>query len=85
MKKWLMSAICVMTIFSILSGCSGEKDDKQTTVNSGQVDQEYMGDPNPVLEETYKQSETEKNILETVKKEISESEDELNSGALSVH
>lgn len=85
MKKLLVSVFCIITIFSVLSGCSGEKEEKQSTVNSGNVDNEYIGNPNPITEEKYKQSDAEKNIQETVKKEISENEDELDSGKLSVH
>ncbi|WP_042349785.1 hypothetical protein [Bacillus massiliigorillae] len=85
MKRWLVFALCAISIFSILSGCSGDKESKQSIVNSGKVDKEYIGEPNPVLEEKFKQSEAEQKIQENVKKELSENKDELDGGGLSVH
>ena len=78
--------VCIVGILAALTGCSNEKNAIESSkVNSGEIDKNYVGDPNPELKEEYFQSSEESKIQDAVKKAISEEESDHDSGALSVH
>ena len=67
MKKLSAFAVLSLVFLTLVCGCSNEES-VEPKVNSGGLDSEYVGDPNPVLPEPFKQTEVEKQLLEDIKK-----------------
>ncbi len=84
MKKILAYAICSFSILFIVSGCSGEKlSSDEKAVNSGSLNENYVGDANIVLEEEYKQTPEEAKAQEELVKALEG--DSFTGGGLSGH
>ncbi|MFS0783049.1 hypothetical protein [Bacillus sp. 1P06AnD] len=73
MKRTCMYFICLVGAFTILAGCSN-KAEEQPAFNNGVVDKNYKGDPDPVLEENYKQTPEEAKQLEDLKKSLEDND-----------
>lgn len=84
MKRTLASTICVVAIFSFLGGCSSTHSSEKPAVNSGLVDEEYVGDADVKLKENYKQTPEEAQLQADILKEI-EQNDSSESGGLGGH
>ncbi|WP_019241127.1 MULTISPECIES: hypothetical protein [Bacillus] len=75
MKRMITYMMCLIASFAILTGCSEESNSNvNPAVDNGSVDDNYIGDPNPVLEENYKQTPAEAKQLEDLKKQIEQEE-----------
>lgn len=85
MKRMLAYTTCVIGIFSLLSGCTGEDKSDQPVVNSGTVDEEYVGDANIVLKEEYKQTPEEAKTQADILKAIKEEKGSFEGGGLTVN
>lgn len=72
MKRALSVTIFTIGCIAFLSGCSANQSLNQPAANSGVVDKDYNGDPNPVLKEEYKQTPAEAKALEDLMKAIEE-------------
>lgn len=70
MKKSFICAFVSLVVLALVGGCSNEDASNKSLVNSGSVSTEYVGDPNPVLVEDFKQSEVEKQLLENILEKI---------------
>lgn len=86
MKRMLAYTMCAVGILSIVSGCTGEKQSlDQPAVNSGSLNEEYVGDPNPVIKEEYKQTSAEAKAQEELLKTLEEEGSSFDGGGLSGH
>jgi hypothetical protein len=85
MKRILIYMTCVISVFSILSGCSGTAKSVQPAANSGVVDKEYVGNPNPELKNVYKQTTEEAKAQADLVKAIEEEKASFKGGGLSGH
>lgn len=71
MKLFFTKVICLAAIILLISGCSSNTSEKPA-VNSGVLDESYVGDPEPTLEEDYKQTEGEAELQKEVLEKIEE-------------
>lgn len=85
MKRILVYALCAFGIFSILGGCSSEDQSGNPVVNSGTVDEQYVGDANIKIKENYKQTPEEAKAQSDILKVIEEEGSSLEGGGLSGH
>ena len=83
MKRILAYAICSLSILFMISGCSGEKTSDKNTVNSGSLNEEYVGDANVILENEYKQTPAEAKAQEELVKKLEGNS--FSGGGLSGH
>lgn len=75
MKRILVTAMCLVAFLVIVTGCSSEtKSNVNPAVDNGSTDEAYIGDPNPVKEENYKQTVEEAKTLEALKQQIEQEE-----------
>lgn len=72
-------------MLALLSGCGGNQSTDRPAVNSGTIDEEYVGDANVKLEEIYKQTPEEAAAQEAILKAIEEEENTFEGGGLSGH
>ncbi len=85
MKQLLISTICGLAFFSFLGGCSNNEQSEKPMVDSGILDENYVGDADVQLEENYKQTAVEAEIQDNLLKEMEakkviENEDEGSGG-----
>jgi len=86
MKRMLAYTMCFVGILSIVSGCTGEKQSSdQPAVNSGSLDEKYVGDANLVITEEYKQTSGEAKAQEELLKSLEEEGSSFDGGGLSGH
>lgn len=86
MKRILAYSICFVALLSSISGCSGAKQETvQPTVNSGSLNEDYVGDPNADVVEDYMQTTEEEQLQANIIKEIEEGGSTFNGGGLSGH
>lgn len=84
MKRILAYTFCSLSILFIVSGCTAEKQSSdEKTVNSGSLNENYVGDANVVLEEEYKQTPAEAKAQEELVKSLEG--DSFSGGGLSGH
>lgn len=75
MKRILVTAMCLVAFLVIVTGCSSEtKSNVNPAVDNGTTDESYIGEPNPVKEENYKQTSDEAKKLEELKQQIEQEE-----------
>ncbi len=84
-RRMLSVSLCVIGLLTILSGCTGENQQENPAVNSGVVDEEYVGDPNPKLVNEYLQTDEEAKVQEEIVEAIKEGELLFEGGGLSGH
>lgn len=84
MKRLSLLFLALVSVLLFAVGCSGEQSSDVPKVNSGVVDENYAGDPDPVLVENYKQTEAEAKALEELIEQIDE-EELLGEGGLSTY
>ncbi len=70
--KGILTLFAFTVVFLAASGCSGTEAPDGPAVNSGPVNETYIGDPKPELEENYKQSKAEEEIQAEVLKKLEE-------------
>lgn len=80
MKTFFTKTICFVAIILLISGCSGTTSE-EPAVNSGVLDNSYIGDPAPILEEEYKQTEEEAQIQADVLEKIEENGGSVTDGS----
>ena len=86
MKRMLAFTICSIVILSMVSGCAEEKQSSdQSAVNSGSLNEKYVGDPNVVITEEYKQTTGEAKSQEELLKALEEEANSFEGGGLSGH
>lgn len=85
MKRVLVYAVCAFGIFSILGGCSEEEQSGKQVVNSGIVDEQYVGDSNIKIVENFKQTTEEAKAQSDILKAIEEDGGSFEGGGLSGH
>lgn len=84
MKRLLAITICTVAFFSILVGCSSGQSPEKPIVNSGTLDEKYVGDADVKLKENYKQTSEEAQLQADILKEIEEKES-TEGGSLGGH
>lgn len=72
MKRLLSRTILTFAILSVLNGCSGTQPSEKPVVDSGTVDENYVGDANATVKEDYKQTTDEAQIQAGILKKIEE-------------
>ncbi|MFN7253228.1 MAG: hypothetical protein ACK4M9_21010 [Anaerobacillus sp.] len=85
MKRILTILVCAFGILTIISGCSSDSQSEKPIVNSGVVDEQYVGDPNPKLVNEYFQTSEEAEAQEEIVKAIEEEKASFEGGGLSGH
>lgn len=85
MKRMLKISVCVIGILTLISGCSSENQTEMPMVNSGVVDEQYVGDPNPKLLNEYYQTNEEAKSQKDLEKAIEEDKSSFEGGGLSGH
>ncbi|MBM4765257.1 hypothetical protein [Bacillus sp. B15-48] len=78
MKRITAFTISLIGTFLLLTGCSEVLD--EPLVNSGSLDDEYVGDANPILEEIFKQTEEEAQIQADILKKMEEDDSDGSDG-----
>ncbi|MDR7239095.1 hypothetical protein [Neobacillus drentensis] len=72
MKQLSVLTFCIIGIFLLMTGCSEKQSSDMPLVNSGTLDEKYVGDKDVKLKENYKQTTKEEqlqaNILEEIEK-----------------
>lgn len=83
MKQGLIkTTISIFSILIVLSGCSSNQPFEKSKVNSGTLDENYVGDANVQLHEEYKQTPVEAEIqAEILNKNEEESTEADNEGS----
>lgn len=71
MKSIYTKIICLLAIILLISGCSSTTTE-EPEVNSGVLDESYVGDPSPILEEDYIQTEEEAQLQADVLEKLEE-------------
>lgn len=85
MKRKGLLFMSALMLLGAMTACSSESDEPKVNpdVNNGVIDENYVGDPAPVLEENYVQSPTEEKIQQEVLDKLKD-QDETNEGP-SIH
>lgn len=84
MKRFLTLLLCAGSLLVLVVGCTGVESSDTPKANSGVIDENYVGDPDPFLAENFKQTPKEAEALEKLLEEINPNE-VLGEGGLSTY
>lgn len=87
MKRLLTISIFVVGISFVFFGCSGTDENKadQPAVNSGGIDESYVGDADAVIIEDFKQTPAEAKVQNELIEQLKDDDSLLGEGGLSTY